>query len=87
VAPSTGDRRAMGPSTLGASARFHKRSHMRPDESAPIWQLPKDIGLAVSTKRHAKHHTQGHKSHYALLNGFTNVFLDGVKFQADPRGS
>ena len=68
------------------SPEFHKRSHMRPDESAPIWQLLKDIGLAVSTKRHAKHHTQGHKSHYALLNGFTNVFLDGVKFKLTPGG-
>jgi Lipid desaturase domain len=68
------------------SQEFHKRSHMRPDESAPIWQLLKDIGLAVSTKMHAKHHTQGHKSHYALLNGFTNVFLDGVKFKLTPRG-
>ena len=68
------------------SQEFHKRSHMRPDESAPIWQLLKDIGLAVSTKRHAKHHTQGHTSHYALLNGFTNVFLDGVKFKLTPGG-
>jgi len=68
------------------SQEFHKRSHMRPDESAPIWQLLKDIGLAVSTKMHAKHHTQGHQSHYALLNGFTNVFLDGVKFKLTPRG-
>lgn len=67
------------------SPEFHKRSHMRPDESAPR-QLLKDIGLVVSTKRHAKHHTQGHKSHYALLNGFTNVFLDGVKFKLTPGG-
>ncbi len=64
----------------------HKRCHMS-DEENPAWVRGlQKAGIWVSQDVHNAHHTQGHKSHYALLNGVTNKVLDETRFRLSPGG-
>lgn len=64
----------------------HKRCHMSEKEN-PLWaRALQKTGLFVNKEIHNKHHTEGHKSHYSLLNGLTNVVLDKTKFRLTPGG-
>lgn len=65
---------------------FHKRAHMSDSENPAIVRICQKIGLMVPRRLHAQHHKSGHKSHYALLNGASNVLLDGFKFRLTPNG-
>ncbi|MCA9792066.1 MAG: hypothetical protein KC910_09740 [Candidatus Eremiobacteraeota bacterium] len=59
----------------------HKRCHMSDDENPGWVKGLQKANIWVNQDLHNQHHTQGHQSHYALLNGFTNKVLDGLEFR------
>jgi ubiquitin-conjugating enzyme E2 variant len=59
---------------------IHKWAHRSRNENGRLITVLQLLKLVQSRRHHARHHTEGNKSHYCVLTDFVNPVVDALRF-------